>query len=135
MSLALIVALPFIAALFPGLTIRAGRTACAAVAAGFAAVALVLLLSLAPGVVQGGLVTRFPRRVAAVLALCERAEMAWAARHGYPDPFAAGDGADAHYLRLWAELVFKLRRRGLRPVCGSRDVDVQPLAARPRGDF
>ena len=57
MTLALIVALPFLGALFPGLTIRAGYTACAGVAAAFAAVALGLLLSLAPGVLQGQVVT------------------------------------------------------------------------------
>ncbi|MGL4321067.1 MAG: monovalent cation/H+ antiporter subunit A [Paracoccaceae bacterium] len=53
MALALIAALPFIGALLPGLTIRAGRTACAMVAGAFTLLALILLASLAPAVLAG----------------------------------------------------------------------------------
>lgn len=53
MTLALIAALPFLGALFPGLTIRMGKTGCAAVSAGFTAVALGLILWNAPAVVHG----------------------------------------------------------------------------------
>ncbi|AMY71122.1 monovalent cation/H+ antiporter subunit A [Frigidibacter mobilis] len=46
-------ALPFLGALIPGLMIRAGRTACAAFAAVPTALALTMLLILAPSVMQG----------------------------------------------------------------------------------
>ncbi|PRY25306.1 multisubunit potassium/proton antiporter PhaA subunit /multisubunit potassium/proton antiporter PhaB subunit [Aliiruegeria haliotis] len=52
-TLALIAALPFIGALFPGLMIRAGRDACA-LSAGWATLsALILLLTLSPSVFAG----------------------------------------------------------------------------------
>ncbi len=52
-TLALIAALPFVGALFPGLMIRAGRDACA-LSAGWATLsALILLLTLAPSVWDG----------------------------------------------------------------------------------
>ena len=53
MSLALIAALPFIGALFPGLMIRAGRNACALTTGGFTALALLLLGLNAPAVLRG----------------------------------------------------------------------------------
>ncbi len=53
MSLALIVLLPFIGALFPVLMIRAGRSACATTAFVFPLLALVLLLAQAPAVFRG----------------------------------------------------------------------------------
>ncbi len=53
MTLALIAALPFIGALFPGLMIRSGRTACAASAAAATLAALILLLTRAPAVLGG----------------------------------------------------------------------------------
>ncbi len=53
MSLALIVLLPFIGALFPALMIRAGRSACATTAFVFPLLALVLLLAQAPAVFRG----------------------------------------------------------------------------------
>ena len=53
MTLALIAALPFLGALFPGLTIRAGKNACAAVSGGFTALALLLILMQAPAVLRG----------------------------------------------------------------------------------
>jgi multicomponent K+:H+ antiporter subunit A len=53
MTLALIAALPFLGALFPGLTIRAGKNTCAAVSAAFTATALLLILLQAPAVLQG----------------------------------------------------------------------------------
>jgi len=56
MTLALIAALPFVGALFPGLMIRAGRTACAASAGAATLSALILLLTMAPGVMAGGTV-------------------------------------------------------------------------------
>ena len=56
MSLALIAALPFLGALLPGLMIRAGRDACAAVTAAVTLVALILLALEAPAVLQGGVV-------------------------------------------------------------------------------
>ena len=56
MSLALIAALPFLGALLPGLMIRAGRDACALVAASFTALALLLLGLNAPAVLRGEVV-------------------------------------------------------------------------------
>ncbi len=56
MSLALIAALPFLGALLPGLMIRAGRDACALVAASFTALALLLLGLNAPAVMRGEVV-------------------------------------------------------------------------------
>lgn len=56
MTLSLIVALPFIGALFPGLMIRAGRDACALVTGLFTAVALILVGVNAPAVLQGNAV-------------------------------------------------------------------------------
>lgn len=56
MTLALIVALPFLGALFPGLTIRAGRGFCAGFAGAFTALALALLAALAPQVLAGQVV-------------------------------------------------------------------------------
>ena len=56
MALALIAALPFFGALFPGLMIRAGKNACAAMAGAFTLLALVLLASLAPAVLAGEVV-------------------------------------------------------------------------------
>ena len=56
MSLALIAALPFIGALLPGLMIRAGRDACAAVSGSVTLLALVLLGINAPVVLAGGVV-------------------------------------------------------------------------------
>ncbi len=56
MSLALIAALPFIGALLPGLMIRAGRDACAAVTGSVTLLALVLLGLNAPIVLAGGTV-------------------------------------------------------------------------------
>ncbi|MDT0683369.1 monovalent cation/H+ antiporter subunit A [Roseicyclus sp. F158] len=52
-TLILIAALPFIGALFPGLMIRAGRTACAVSAGAATLAALVLLVALMPSVLQG----------------------------------------------------------------------------------
>ncbi|MEQ8365568.1 MAG: proton-conducting transporter membrane subunit, partial [Roseicyclus sp.] len=49
----IIALLPFIGALFPGLMIRAGRNACAAFTAAPTALALVMLLTLAPAVLRG----------------------------------------------------------------------------------
>jgi multicomponent K+:H+ antiporter subunit A len=56
MSLALIAALPFLGALLPGLMIRAGRDACAAVTGSVTLLALVLLGLNAPTVLAGGVV-------------------------------------------------------------------------------
>ena len=56
MSLALIVALPFLGALLPGLTIRAGRNVCAATTGSVTLLALILLLIEAPAVLSGGVV-------------------------------------------------------------------------------
>jgi multicomponent K+:H+ antiporter subunit A len=56
LALALIAALPFIGALFPGLMIRAGRDACAMATGAFTLLALVLLASLAPAVLAGEVV-------------------------------------------------------------------------------
>jgi multicomponent K+:H+ antiporter subunit A len=56
MSLALIAALPFLGALLPGLMIRAGRDACAAVTGSVTLLALVLLALHAPTVLDGGIV-------------------------------------------------------------------------------
>ena len=53
MSLALIVLLPFIGALFPALMIRAGRSVCATTAFVFPLLALVLLLAQVPAVFRG----------------------------------------------------------------------------------
>ena len=53
MSLALIAALPFLGALLPGLMIRAGRDACAAVTGSVTLLALVLLALQAPAVLAG----------------------------------------------------------------------------------
>ncbi len=53
MSLALIVALPFLGALLPGLMIRAGRNAAATTTGAVTAVAFLLLLSHAPAVLRG----------------------------------------------------------------------------------
>ncbi len=53
MTLALIALLPFVGALFAGLTIRAGRGVCAAFAAAFTALALLLLALNAPAVLRG----------------------------------------------------------------------------------
>ncbi len=55
-TLALIAALPFIGALFPGLMIRAGRTACAASAGAATLAALILLLTRAPAVMGGTMI-------------------------------------------------------------------------------
>jgi multicomponent K+:H+ antiporter subunit A len=57
MSLALIAALPFIGALLPGLTIRAGRDACALACGLVTLLALVLLARHVPTVLPGGTVT------------------------------------------------------------------------------
>jgi len=56
MSLALIAALPFLGALLPGLMIRAGRDACAAMTGAVTLLALVLLAVNAPTVLAGGIV-------------------------------------------------------------------------------
>jgi multicomponent K+:H+ antiporter subunit A len=56
MSLAVIVALPFLGALLPGLTIRLGRNICALLTLVFPVVAFALLASNAPPVLQGGVV-------------------------------------------------------------------------------
>ncbi|WP_128515277.1 monovalent cation/H+ antiporter subunit A [Tabrizicola thermarum] len=56
MSLALIVALPFLGALLPGLMIRAGRNAAATTTGAVTAVAFLLLLSHAPAVLRGEVV-------------------------------------------------------------------------------
>jgi multicomponent K+:H+ antiporter subunit A len=56
MSPALIVALPFLGALLPGLTIRAGRNACAAMTGAVTLLALVLLALQAPAILAGGIV-------------------------------------------------------------------------------
>ncbi len=53
MSLALIAALPFLGALFPGLMIRAGRDACALAAGSVTALSLLLLGMQAPAVLRG----------------------------------------------------------------------------------
>lgn len=53
MTLALIAALPFLGAFFPALTLRAGRTACAATAFAVTALAFLLVLSHAPAVLRG----------------------------------------------------------------------------------
>ena len=52
----LIALLPFIGALVPGLMIRAGRTACAVFTAVPTALALILLMTLAPAVMRGEVV-------------------------------------------------------------------------------
>jgi multicomponent K+:H+ antiporter subunit A len=57
MSLFLIAALPFLGALLPGLTIRAGRSACAVASAVFTALALFGVLQHAPAVMAGQVVT------------------------------------------------------------------------------
>ncbi|HRP65757.1 MAG TPA: monovalent cation/H+ antiporter subunit A [Thauera sp.] len=57
MSLALIVLLPFIGALFPALMMRAGRNACATSTFSFSLLAFTLLLSHAPAVFRGEVVT------------------------------------------------------------------------------
>jgi multicomponent K+:H+ antiporter subunit A len=56
MSLALIAALPFIGALLPGLMIRAGRDACAAITGSITLLALILLALNAPAVLSGEVV-------------------------------------------------------------------------------
>lgn len=56
MTLALIAMLPFLGALLPGLTLRAGRGVCASVAAAFTGLALVLLGLQAPAVLRGEVV-------------------------------------------------------------------------------
>ena len=56
MSLALIAALPFLGALLPGLTIRAGRDVCAALTGAVTLLALILLALNAPTVLQGEIV-------------------------------------------------------------------------------
>jgi multicomponent K+:H+ antiporter subunit A len=56
MTLALIAALPFLGALLPGLLIRSGRTACAAVTGSVTALALILLAMQAPAVLRGEVV-------------------------------------------------------------------------------
>ncbi|MEM0937652.1 MAG: monovalent cation/H+ antiporter subunit A [Pseudomonadota bacterium] len=56
-TLGLIAALPFIGALFPGLMIRAGRNACATSAAAATFSAFVLLLTMAPRVMDGATIT------------------------------------------------------------------------------
>nr|MCU0829821.1 monovalent cation/H+ antiporter subunit A [Tabrizicola sp.] len=56
MSLALIAALPFIGAALPGLMIRAGRDACAAVTGSVTLLALILLALNAPAVLSGEIV-------------------------------------------------------------------------------
>lgn len=56
MSIALIVALPFLGAVLPALALRAGRAACAVVTGLVTGLALILLLRQAPAVLQGGVV-------------------------------------------------------------------------------
>src|SRR3546814_11661167 len=56
MTLALIVLLPFIGALLPGLLIRAGRDACALATGAVTLLALILLLTQAPAVFAGEVV-------------------------------------------------------------------------------
>jgi len=56
-TLALVAALPFIGALFPGLMIRAGRTACAVSAGAATLSAFILLLAMAPRVIGGEVIT------------------------------------------------------------------------------
>ncbi|MEO1291617.1 MAG: monovalent cation/H+ antiporter subunit A, partial [Pseudomonadota bacterium] len=56
MTLFLIVLLPFLGALVPALTIRAGRDVCAVATGAVTLTALVLLLSHAPAVMQGEVV-------------------------------------------------------------------------------
>jgi len=56
MNLALIAALPFLGALFPGLMVRAGRGTCAAFTGAFTAMALLLLALNAPAVLRGEVV-------------------------------------------------------------------------------
>ena len=56
MTVALIVALPFLGALLPGLMIRAGRNACAATTGGTTLLALILLLIEAPAVMSGEMI-------------------------------------------------------------------------------
>ena len=56
MTVALIVALPFLGALLPGLLIRAGRNACALGTGAISALALALLSSAAPAVLRGEVV-------------------------------------------------------------------------------
>ncbi|OYX25527.1 MAG: cation:proton antiporter [Rhodobacterales bacterium 32-66-7] len=56
MSIALIAALPFLGALLPGLMIRAGRDACAAMTGAVTLLALILLATNAPTVLAGGTV-------------------------------------------------------------------------------
>ncbi|MEQ9038039.1 MAG: monovalent cation/H+ antiporter subunit A [Silicimonas sp.] len=56
-SLIIIALLPFIGALFPGLMIRAGRNACAIFTAVPTALALTMLLVLAPAVMDGQVIT------------------------------------------------------------------------------
>src|SRR5699024_5966795 len=57
MSLVLIVLLPFIGALFPALMVRAGRNACAVSTFTFSLLAFLLLLSHAPAVFRGEVIT------------------------------------------------------------------------------
>ena len=56
MSLALIAALPFLGALLPGLTMRAGRNACAVAAGAITALALLLIMLHAPAVLAGDVI-------------------------------------------------------------------------------
>lgn len=56
-TLALIAALPFIGALFPGLMIRAGRNICTAFALAPTLSAFILLIVLAPAVMRGDVIT------------------------------------------------------------------------------
>ncbi len=56
MTLALIAALPFLGALFPGLMIRAGRNVCAVVTGAFTGLALILVGLQAPAVLRGEVV-------------------------------------------------------------------------------
>ncbi len=56
-SLIVIALLPFLGALFPGIMIRAGRNACAFATAAPTALALVMLLALAPSVMGGAVIT------------------------------------------------------------------------------
>jgi multicomponent K+:H+ antiporter subunit A len=57
MSIAFLPLIPLLAAMLPPLAIRAGRTTCTVVTAGATLVALVLLLTTAPAVFRGDVVS------------------------------------------------------------------------------
>ena len=63
--------LPFLGALLPGLMIRAGRTTCATFTAVPTALALVMVLILAPAVIRGDVIQAEIEWLQSQLPLCE----------------------------------------------------------------